>query len=122
LKEKLSAIDKDYENTNTLINDLDSAILKVSFYFKHFVYKNRIDNFFCNPWRRCKKLKETYEDQLKLNKTLEESIAVKKRTINLINDVPANILRLKVIFYIRCDDLFFLLHFSLILLKLKGRN
>ena len=33
-------------------------------------------------------------DQIDLNKIFEESIQVKKRTINLINDAPMNILRL----------------------------
>lgn len=40
-------------------------------------------------------MEETYKEQLELNKKLEESIVVKKRTINLINDAPNNILKLK---------------------------
>lgn len=35
-------------------------------------------------------------DQTIQNKTIEEKIALKKKTINLINDAPLNILKLKV--------------------------
>lgn len=40
-------------------------------------------------------MKETFEAQVKLNKELEEQLAIRKKTVNLINDAPANILRLK---------------------------
>lgn len=37
-------------------------------------------------------------DQMAQNKIIEDKIALKKKTINLINDAPMNILKLKVFF------------------------
>lgn len=33
---------------------------------------------------------------MKLNKELQDLVAIRRKTVNLINDAPANILRLKV--------------------------
>ena len=41
------------------------------------------------------KLEKDCKDQTESNKKLEEKIAIKQRTVNLINDAPMNILKLK---------------------------
>lgn len=55
--------------------------------------KNEID---LTKNNRLTEIENKNEDQIKINKGLMDKIALKKKTVNLINDAPMNILKLKV--------------------------
>lgn len=74
MKEKLEDANKDFDNLNQELKELNSLISKTE---------------------------EDCNQQTILNKKIEESISIKQRTVNLINDAPMNISKLKVILSIQ---------------------
>ena len=69
MKEKLDELNKKFDNLELTIKNLNEAISETE--------------------------QETKE-QTEANKKIEEKISIKQKTVNLINDAPANIQKLKV--------------------------
>lgn len=77
MKEKLEDANKDFDNLNQELKNINSLISKTE---------------------------EDCNQQTILNKKIEESISIKQRTVNLINDAPMNISKLKVILSIQVTN------------------